>query len=73
MERHLSASSRFARSSGIPGIVLHGDISFRSPRESARTMLYSTGHHHLHPALSKKRTLRPGLGSCPGLLRLINC
>jgi len=34
--------------------VPHGDISFRFPGNSAGTILYGMGHHHLHPTLSKK-------------------
>ncbi len=51
----------------------HGNTSRHFPGNPAKIMLYSTVHPHLHPALSKKRTLRPGLGTCPSPGRLINC
>jgi hypothetical protein len=41
-------------------IVPHGNTSFRFLGNPARTMLYSTVHHHLHPMLSKKELYGPG-------------
>jgi hypothetical protein len=46
-------------------IVPHGDTSFLPPGNSARTMLYSTGHHHPQPALSKNEHYGPGWAPAP--------
>jgi hypothetical protein len=42
-----------------------GNTSFRFGRNPARTMLYGTGYHHLHPALSKKEHYGPGWAPAP--------
>jgi hypothetical protein len=49
------------------------DRGLMSLGNSVRIRLYSAVHYPLHPALSKKGTLRPGLADCPSSGRLIRC
>lgn len=46
-------------------IVPHGNTSCRFLGNSAKTMLYRTGYHHLHPALSKKEHYGTGWAPAP--------
>jgi len=50
---------------GLIEIVPHGYIYSHFPGNTAKTMLYGTGHHHLHPALSKKEHYGPGWAPVP--------
>ena len=70
LPRRLRAFWHGPRLRGRPPMILieivpHGNIPFRFPGNPARTMLYSTGHHHLHPALSKKEHYGPGCPTTP--------
>ena len=43
----------------------HGNTSICFPGNPAKTMLYGTGYHHLHPAPSKKEHYGPGWAPVP--------
>ena len=60
-----SPQFRARTSIGLIGIFPQGNTPFRFRGNSAKTMLYSAGHHHLHPALSKKEHYGPGWAPVP--------